>query len=258
MYAVERNHRASQDRAWLPPSLRRRARRTAGAVWAGTGLAIVGTVVALPMSLVFFKLFALGGAGAAVAGQQAGQRAFRAELGRLTRGEVPLAALESTTDGELVCVRGRIDATAPLAGLLHEAAGVYRRVHLHARPHWIFEAAVDFELVDERGGRITVQAGGARWLTAPREPFVYPVERFAALPEHAVLRERVMAAGSPRVLASERLLEVGAEVQIVGYKTVSAHVDGAVTDLRLPPQRTTLRSGAALPLVITRVTDLPR
>ena len=54
------------------------------------------------------------------------------------------------------------------------------------------------------------------------------------------------------------VLVPGTRVQVVGYKTASADVTGRVVDYRLPPQRATLRSGPALPLVITAVQHLHR
>ena len=72
------------------------------------------------------------------------------------------------------------------------------------------------------------------------------------------LRSLARSSGAMALQAAEQVLEVGAEVQVVGYKTASPDVGGAVVDYRLPPQRATLRSGPDLPLVITRVRDLER
>ena len=60
----------------------------------------------------------------------------------------------------------------------------------------------------------------------------------------------------PKIEAIERVLEVGTEVQVVGYKTASPDVTGDVGDYRSSPQRATLTSGDDLPLVITAVADL--
>ena len=255
MYAVQRTHRQRRDRDWLPAAVRRAGWVTSGAVWGGAGVAIGGAVVAAPAMLLLWKALALGGIGVAVVGERAGRVAFRRQLARLTRGEVQLADLASRDEGTLVCVRGRIDAPATLHGVLHDTPGVYRRLRFRSGGLWIHEAAVDFVLEDDGGHRILVQAGGARWLVPPRELIDYPSAKLDHDDLPRAVRELARDAG-PTIEAAERVLEPGAAVQIVGYKTVAPDVDGDVVDYRSPPQRATLRSGAALPLVITRVEDL--
>lgn len=237
--------------------MRRVGWAVSGSIWAGLAAATIGSVLAAPALFVFWKPLTLGGLGVAVLGQRAGRFAFRRQLSKLTRGEVPLNELRAHGEGELACVRGRIEATSTLTGLLHGTPGVYRRLVFDADGVWIHEAAVDFSLVDRDGNRILVQAAGARWLAEPRERMEYPVARlFAAGVPHEVQDRARRSTYPTKIDASERVLEVGAEVQIVGYKTASADVTGDVSDYRSPPTRATLRSGDDLPLVITLVEDL--
>jgi len=66
---------------------------------------------------------------------------------------------------------------------------------------------------------------------------------------------RQLAEGKDTVEAIERVLTVGTQVQLVGYKTTSADATGTARDYRSPPQRATLQSGADLPLVISRLDE---
>ncbi len=251
MYAVQRTHALRRDRDWLPASVRRIGWAVSGAVWGTAGAAGVAALMTAPGALILLKHIALGGVGVAVAGQRAGRYAFRRKLDKLTRGEVPLGELKSQTEGELVCVRGKIEATASLTGLLHGTQGVYRRLVFKAGRAWVHEAAVDFSLVDPSGYRIHIQAAGARWLTLPREWIDYPASQLLGDHVPQTVRERVQYAGASLIPAYERVLQLGADVQVVGYKTASPDVTGDMADYRSPPQRATLRSGDDLPLVIT-------
>lgn len=251
---MQRTHRLRTDRDWLPPRVRRSGQAVTAAVWAGTGGALAAAVLAAPATLVLWKGFLLGGAGALVAGDRAAHAMLDRQLRRMARGELELAALEARAEGELVVVRGTIDVEAPLRGALIDAPGVYRRMIFNARGTWVHEAAVDFALIDEHGHRILIEAAGARWLVPRREAVTYPARRFAddAVPP----RVRQLVGDRATVEAHERVLAPGAAVQIVGYKTASADRSGAFTDYRLPPQRATLRSGPDLPLVIIALEDL--
>ncbi len=254
--AMERTHSWRADQAWLPPSVRWASRGVTGLIWGGSALAIGATVAVAPAVVVMWKGLVLAGAGAAVAGRQAGRAAFQRQLRKLARGDLALAQLDEVVEGELVVVRGRIECERPLTGVLVDTPCVYRRMVWEPNGRWVSEAAVDFALVDERGGRVLVQGGGARWMVGLREPWAYPLERFQREGAPAGVRELARHSGAPTLLAHERVLEVGAEVQVVGYKTASADVSGSVIDYRLPPQRATLRSGPRLPVVITRLADL--
>ncbi|MGE0870674.1 MAG: hypothetical protein AB7P03_19065 [Kofleriaceae bacterium] len=260
MYALERTHLLRHDRSWVPTSVRAVGWTVSGTIWAGSAAALVGGMIASPAVLVLWKALALGGAGVVVAGERAGSYAFRRQLAKLTRGEVALERLKVCKEGELACVRGTIEATHTLTGLLHDSPGVYRRMVFGARGFWVHEAAVDFSLVDHAGNRIFVQAAGARWLEAFRERIDYPKDQLLRAEVPAAVRERVARATSREAIhASERVLRVGDAVQIVGYKTATPDVAGDVGgDYRSPPTRATLRSGDELPLVITSLVGAAR
>jgi hypothetical protein len=254
MLVVERTHRLRDDRAWLPRKVRLSARFTTSTMLAGAGAATVGVVIAAPAALFLWKGMLLGGAGLALASNRAGKAVMQRQLRRMARGEIELADVKAHAEGELVVVRGTVEAEKPLRGILVDATGIYRRLEFAARRTWVHEAAVDFSLIDDAGERILVEAAGARWLVPSREKVTYPAERFtgAQVPPSV----RALAAGRTSIEAFEQVLGVGERVQIVGYKSTSADVSGDVIDYRLPPQRATLRSGPELPLVITLLADL--
>jgi hypothetical protein len=210
------------DQAWLPPGVRRTRWLVSGAVWGAGGAALVGAVVVAPVTLVLWKGFLAGGAGALVAADRAGRAVLRRQILKMSRGEIPLAELGSRDEGELVVVRGTIEATEQLRGVLLEADGVYRRMTFGS---WVHEAAVDFTLIE----------------------FDLP---------HVSPKIKALVAGKTSVEAFEHVLAAGTKVQIVGYKTSSADVSGETQGYRLPPQRATLRSGDDLPLVIITQADL--
>lgn len=253
---MERTHRWRDDRRWLPPAVRWASRGATAAVWGGSAAALGTTLVVAPAVLLVWKGLVLAGAGAAVAGQQAGHAMFQRQLRKLARGDIPLAQLDAHAEGELVVVRGRVEAEPVMTGLLVDTPGVYRRMVWEPDGRWVSEAAIDFALVDATGARVRVQVGGARWMIGPREPWTYPLPRFDREGVHPAVRELARRRGGVAIKASERVLPIGAEVQVVGYKTASADVSGSVIDYRLPPQRATLRSGPRLPVVITRLADL--
>jgi len=257
MIVVQRTHPLKRDRDWLPAHVRRRGRLVAGAVWGGAGVALVGTAVAAPATLLLWKLLMGAGLGMAVAGERIGHAIFRRQLLRMARGEVELSGVGAREEGELVVVRGTIEAAAPIAGLLRDSLGVYRRMVFASNgTKYVHEAAIDFALIDERGSRILVQAAGARWLAVSPEAMAYPSGRLDREDVAREVRALVRRNAAPTVGAAERVLEVGARVQLVGYKTASADATGEAAGYRLPPQRATLRSGPDLPLVITSLADL--
>jgi hypothetical protein len=252
---MERNHVLRADRSWLPSSVRWQGRLASATVWGGSAVALGAVLVTAPAVLLLWKALVLAGAGSAVAGRQIGRGVTRRQLAKVARGEVELANLNERDEGELVIVRGRIESTTPLTGLLVDTVGVYRRMHWRPAGSWVHESAVDFALVDARGNRVLIQAAGARWMTQGREPWAYPVTRFDRDGVSPRVRELARGARSPTLQAAERVLEIGTEVAVVGYKTASADVGGSVVDYRMPPQRATLRSGPDLPLVITGPAD---
>jgi hypothetical protein len=248
-----RTHRLRHDLAWLPRDARRTSQLIRGGTWLAVAGGAIGALAAAPLAAaVLWKLTVVGGAGAIGAGEQAARAALRRQLARMAAGELPLAALDARPEGELVLVRGTIELEpeAALRGLLIEAAGVYRRVIFESRGSWVHEAAVDFTLVDEHGARIRIEAAGARWLTPRRELVTYPASRFVH--DDAPAKVRELVSGRDTVEAIERVLPIGTQVQIVGYKTTTADVTGTPRDYREAPQRATLQSGPDLPLVIVR------
>ena len=219
MLVADRTHRQRADRAWLPPSVRNVGRFVTGTAFVGAGAAVVGAIAVVPAALLLWKVMLLGGAGVAVAGDRAGRALLHRQLARLGRGEVELADLRLREEGELVVVRGTIEADASLRGLILDAAGVYRRLVFSARGKWVHEAVVDFVLIDDAGQRIFIRGAGARWLVPDRERVTYPAERFTG--DGIPARVRELAAGRKAVDASEQVLGAGEAVQIVGYKTTS-------------------------------------
>jgi hypothetical protein len=256
MIAMVRTHRLRDDLVWLPRGARRTSRLIRGGTWIGVAGGAIAAVAAVPLAApVLWKLALVGGAGAVAAGEQAARIALRRQLARMAAGKLELADLDARPEGELVLVRGTIavEPEAALRGLLIDATGVYRRVVFQAGGTWVHEAATDFTLADEHGVHIRIEAAGARWLTPQRELVTYPADRFAR--DDAPAKVRELVAGRQTVEAIERVLPIGAQVQVVGYKTTSADVTGVARDYRMPPQRATLQSGAELPLVIVRADE---
>jgi hypothetical protein len=229
---------------------------TSAGLWTVGGVSVAGTIVMAPWTLALTKLWVFGVAGIAIAGDRAGHAMMQRQLKKMTRGELSLVDLSGRAEGELVVVRGTIEATETLRGMLTDSEGVYRRAELKARGMWIAEAAVDFTLVGDDGTRVLVQAAGARWFVPGREKFSFPQARFQGDEVPRQIKEAVH--GMHRVLAYERVLPVGSKVQVVGYKTESADATGTVKDYRSAPTRATLRSGEDLPLLITLESDLKR
>ena len=254
MLALERTHRLRADRAWMPGTVRNSARLASGVLVTGAGAAAVGTVLVAPAMLLLWKGLLIGGAGIAIASDRVGKAVMQRQIRRMTRGEINVAELRNRAEGELVVMRGTIEADNLLGGALIDATGVFRRLEFTGHGKWVHEAAVNFSLVDEAGERIFVEAAGARWLTPHREKVTYPGARFTreSVPE----RVRDLVAGRASIDAIERVLGNGEQVQLVGYKTTRPDASGDVVDYRSPPQRATLRSGSELPLIISRVTDL--
>lgn len=252
-YALDRTYPLARDLDWLPPRIRTMRWAVAGSIWGATGLALAGIVAAAPVVAIgLWKPLGLAGVSGAVLGDRAGHAAYRRHARKLARGKVDLSALGERDEGELVHVRGRVQAERVLAGVLHDTPGVFRRLVFQVgRKKWVHEAALDFALIDERGERVLVHAAGARLLVPTRELIDYPSLRFEPLRASRV--PSLAWSGRDTIPASEHVLPDGAEVEIVGHKTVAPDPTGAIDtgDYRLPPQRATLRSGKVLPLLIT-------
>lgn len=277
--ALVRTHDASHDLDWLPPRLRLlRAIR-----WLAGGGVIAGFIA---LAVLTHGSGSIGGmayfigllaAAAFYGGDQIARGIIRRRLDRLARGLGDLRLLGREADGELVHVRGRVRALKTLDGFLDgdrpgdrrggaagPRRGVFRRmVVVHQGARMVHEAAVDFQVIDDSGERVTVLVEGAR-LLAP-EPRLRPLpaedltrlaaldlpSRFARLV--ADLRDRHRRGKritTPR--AGELLLVDGDPVALVGYKT--RLVDPSIATLeRETPMRPTLRSGREMPLLIALV-----
>lgn len=257
MYPLERTHPAAEDWDWLPAQLKALRWAVAGSVWTGT-LGLAALVAIVSHGVLLAKAGPLLGFGGYLVGRRVGRAVVQARVRRLARGAEDLRRLPAEPDGELLHVRGRVRATQALSGFLHGASGVYRRVAFRLDGvEWVHEAAVDFALVDAAGEAVSVQVAGARLLAQERERFEYPVARFTTPPLPATL-ERIVAPRRERlrwrtrpVEATELLLRDGDEVEIVGYKT---RIVDPTVQMRLErdiPMRAALRSGRALPLLIS-------
>jgi hypothetical protein len=261
--AFERTHLLGDDLNWLPGWLKALRWAVAGTVWTGLfggGLALV----ALNTANVLFAGYGLTGIalGSAYAGDKVARSILRKRLARLARGDVDIKRLKNERDGELVHVKGRVHLRERLSGKLG-GEGAYRRLRLTVgEVRVVHEAAVDFELIDESGEKILVQAAGAR-LVAP-EPEMKPLAgEVLGLLNGLVLPPRAERAagdwefrfrtGKPlaAISAGELLLADGQMAEIVGYK--SRVVDPTIVERleRETPLRATLRGGKELPLLIS-------
>jgi hypothetical protein len=254
-YALDRTYPLARDLDWLPRRVRAMRWTVAGSVWGATGLALAGMVAVAPVVAAgMWKPLGLAGVGGALLGERAGHAAYRRHVRKLARGKIDLSVLSERDEGEFVHVRGRVQAERVLAGVLHGVPGVFRRlVFLLDRKKWVHEAALDFALIDDKEERVLVHAAGARLLVPTRELIDYPASRVERVPS---LRVPGGAWSGPDIIpASEYVLPDGAEVEVVGHKTLTPDPTGAIHtgDYRLPPQRATLRSGKVLPLIITPV-----
>jgi hypothetical protein len=248
VYVVERTHPWKQDLDWLPRRARTLRWMVTGSIWGGTAAAVVAFMAAAPaVAAALSKVIAITGVGAAIAGERAGYAAYQKQVRALTR-DIDLAALRDLGDGEVVRVKGKVRADESLTGILHDTPGVFRRLVLEAGGRWVHEAAVDFTLVDDHGKHIFVHAAAARLLVATQELLDYPATRFRS---HGSARVAALVGGRGVVKAREWVLSDGAEVEVIGVKTMTADPEGASAGYREPPQRPTLRSSKELPLLIS-------
>ena len=262
--AMQRTLLARDDLAWLPPSYKAIHWTVAGTIWTGLLGVAAATVVAAKFNIYFFgKGIAMLGVGGYYAGDRAARAVLRSRLARLAHGKVDLAHLKSTSDGELVHVRGKVRARTTLAPLLDGEDVVYRRAALRiGDARLVHEAAVDFQIVGETGEIAWVEVAGAHLVAA--EP---PIARIA---DDGAEAERVLALEMPPSMASalatraqrlargkraselrvgEVTIRDGDMVEVVGFK--SEVVDPTVERMeRETPMRATLRGGVNLPLLI--------
>jgi hypothetical protein len=203
-------------------------------------------------------------------GDRTARSIMRRRLAKLARGQVELSHLQHQADGDLVHVRGRVRARQHLTGVLDASAqAVYRRVLMQfGEVRVVHEAAVDFEMVDDRGESIIVETEGAR-IVAPelklrQLPYLAPeTDRMLALPlpdktrPWQALRAKKLARGKnpPMANAAEYLLREGDEVEVVGFKNRTVDVTVESRLARDTPLRATLRAGRELPLILSPADD---
>ena len=175
----------------------------------------------------------------------------------------------AVAEGEAVAVRGAVRARALLAPALHGAGTVHHRVDLDldfggeqgARPlpavrkydHLIYEAACDFDLVDERGDVLRVEVARAALVASPAERDDHgwaPVERLRRLDGPAEALEHLRTLTLRKSAAGHTRLRDGDRVTVYGWK--SAFVDPTITERleRETPLRTVLRSSPEERLLI--------
>jgi hypothetical protein len=252
---LDRTQPLRQELAWLPPELR----AVRWSMWGlSAALAGLGLAVTVASGGLLAYLAALGAAGGALATGRLGRSLLQRRVEQLAHGQLDLVRLGAEREGRLIHVVGRVaTAGAGLAGLLHGVPGVCRRMTFRlGGQRYLHEAAVDFDLVDAGGERISVLVDGARLCVPPPGELVdYPPEfldgqvlptSLEALLRPQLTRLRARGRGLP---AAESVLRVGAAVEIVGCKTerVDPTVGSAIG--RKPPMRPALRSGR-IPLII--------
>ncbi len=253
---MERTHPMGQDLDWLPRELKLGRWSVAGASWAGS-LAAAGALTIASAGLLV-HLAALTGAAGIYAGGRLGRAFMLRRLDRLARGRLDLVRVGTLDEGQLAHVAGHVAAPREtLSSFLHDIPGVYRRmVFQWERRRFVHESAIDFDVVDAAGTRIKVEVDDARLLIPPtKELASYPGSLFERpdLPrslDALIGRRRPSLATSGTVEAAEFVLQVGAPVQIIGYKTDAVDPAIGTRTGRSPPMRPALRSGR-VPLLIT-------
>ena len=259
-YDLERCHLAQDDLAWLPPSLKVLRWTIAGAVWGGLGAAVVAALASGKLILLgFWKMIPFFAAGGYWAGDRVARSVMRWRMEALARGARDLAGLLEEPDGELLHVRGRVVARRTVEPILDDQAAVWQRLHFAVGGgRAIFEAAVDFHLVDDSGTEVAIEVAEGRLLEgAPADLREVDATAVVALMNRAPAAVAARLAETchrdymgPPVEAAEVLLRPGDLVEVVGWK--SRVVDPTVAERlhRETPMRATLRSGPRLPLLV--------
>jgi hypothetical protein len=265
---VHRTLLYKHDLDWLPKSFKVLRWTVAGGVWTGMAALLGGVAVFThgSSSGVIGSMAKGLFVGGLVAGDRTARSVLRRRLAKLAHGQVELSRLQHQADGELVHVRGRVRAREHGPGLLDaNAQTVYRRVLMNfSEVRVVHEAAVDFELVDDKGESIIVEVEGAH-LIAPElklqrlQQNAPAIERLLKLelPEKTrywqITRARKLAKGKkpPPVSAAEYLLREGDEVEVVGFKNRTVDVSVESRLARDTPLRATLRAGRELPLILS-------
>jgi hypothetical protein len=185
-------------------------------------------------------------------------------VAKIAKGEASLSKLRVRADGELVHVRGTVAASATLPTTLGGPPGVFRRVRFALGTTLCFfhEAAVDFDVVDEGGEHLPVQVASARLLLPELlwrqvDPAAH-YELVETIPEDISGRitrakERFLGVPSGDRLGNEWMLRPGDVVDVVGEKSRVPDFTQTERLHREMPTRAVLRSGKALPLVVSPV-----
>lgn len=252
---------------WIPKELRRIRWLAVPAGALPVGAAVGGAFIGLPVEAALAMILsvgaymALGGVGIAyLADRQVLRRILQRRVQKLAGGELDLLALRGSKDGELVHVRGRVEADETIPSVLEaEAIGVYRRVRQNVDGLCVLhEDARDFWLVDGSGERIRVEVAESRLVTAgaalawrevDRATFLSLLDR---IPEDVVPTGRVLASSRSRMIhIGEVLVPVGATVDVIGFKSRIPDFSIQERLARETPMRTILRGGGALPLLVS-------
>jgi len=258
----------AEDLAWVPG---RGVSWVRGAVLAGASLAIValiaaGLLVGWRAGCWICLLPIAGGAWpfAATLGDRLARRFALARLQKVARGELPLGALRSRADGELVHVRGRVRTLRTIRGLVGDAPAVYRRTLVFDDHHvtdatiryrWVprdlvDEEAVDFMLASDDARDVRISVAEARLLEPDPVPGAASEDVRARLVSRGPVTDGWLEHSA--LLVAESLLRDGDEVEVVGFKARA--VDPTLQErlARETPFVTVLESGPGLPLLIRR------
>jgi hypothetical protein len=248
---VDRVHLLKDDLDWAPSAILRLHKVIVGSL-------VVGATV--PAFLKFGPMVWFVPGIVAPFAMRVGNRGARAlarrRLGRFARGEVDLSRLKDEIDGELLHVRGTVEATNTVPSLLDGAPAVYRRVQVSlGRVQVVHEAAVDFALTDATGQRVKVLAGGSRLLCPMSKRYLIEgeaEERVLAEVRRDHIDKLLRNFGVERfeTMGDEFVVRPGETVDVVGYKTRVVDRDLQERLAREEPFRAALQSGRKLPLLI--------
>lgn len=261
---MRRLHAAKDDLDWLPKNYRLLRNVIVGSVWATIGGGLAAGMMFGAHVFVFGKVFVMIGAGGYWLGDRVSKSVVSSRLAKLASGQVDLARLSNSDDGDLVHVRGTVRATSKVEAMLGGVAGVYRRVRASIGERVLIEEqAVDFELVDAEGNAIVVEADRARWLVNDRILETVSLDQLQAFYDDAKVDKMIsnprrrfgFSSRSNTYKATEAMLCHGDEVEVVGYKSRKVDQRMANRMERETPMRATLRGGKELPVMISRVKE---
>lgn len=266
---VDRTYREREELDWLPWTTRSLRWAVPGSILTGLPAAVGGGAYLLLPEIAAAILAAFMSTYVSVilgfvAGPKLARRMMVRRLSKLARGQVDLSLLRREPDGELIHVRGRVEAEATIPGILTGEPAVFRRARFAVDDDYFFhEAGTHFTVADASGVRLPVQVHDARivtpellWTRIDRDAWVSLVERLpkSLEPKLLIRAERAIATlGGVDFLGNEILVRDGDFVDVVGYKSQVADFTIAERMHREMPMRPVLRSGRALPLVISPV-----